>query len=383
MKIKKMIYYGASLILNRIFRHTKLKRNHVLFLSDVRSDLSGNFKFVYEALGDGYVKHLALKEDRRQRRSLNQWLLLCKYLGSCQYILLDDYSEATALIHLQKDQQLIQLWHGSGAFKKFAHSRHGEGGDIQRIHPGYKKYTMAITSSEKVNRCFAEAFDIPESRIQATGIPRTDIFFDDGYKQQKIREFYCSYPELADKKIILFAPTYRGTKVEDASYDFSKVDIEALYQKLHDEYVIVFKWHPALYNNIVIGRQSGVDLAEYPGFAYDLSEYREVNDLLFISDLVVTDYSSVIFDYALLEKPIVYFVYDLDEYKDDRGFYFPFEEYIYGSIVQNSEQLISKIMNPEMMNERRKCFIEKFVAKNDGQATKRVIKMVFEDRNQS
>lgn len=375
--ITKIVYYIASIILNRIFSLFPLKENQVLFLSDVRSEISGNFKFIYNCIVTEYNVKLSLKADRRIRRPLKDWIKQCYYLATSKYILLDDYSVATAYIRVRKNQELVQLWHSSGAYKKFAHSRGGESGDIKRIHAGYKRYTKTITSSEYVRPCFAEAFSIPVANVFATGIPRTDIFFDEKYANNCREKLYELYPACKGKKVILFAPTYRGTKVEDADYGFDKLNFDKFVSELKEEYVILVKWHPALYNNLKFGKVKGYDLSQYKGFVYDVSESREINDYLFITDILVTDYSSLIFDYALMDKPIVYFIYDLEQYIHGRGLYYPFEEYVYGLTARNTDELIDAVKAEEMCEQRRKTFIEKFISSNDGKATEKVIECIF------
>ena len=379
--LSKIAYYGASAVLNRVFSLFPMKENRVLFISDVRSDISGNFKCVYDSLDPHWQKVTSLKGDRRLKRTFGQWLAQCWYIATSKYVLLDDYTTSTAYIRVRKGQELVQLWHSSGAYKKFAHSRTGEGGDIRHIHQGYKRYTKTICSSDFCRPCFSEAFSIPMDRVLATGIPRTDIFFDKDYIARKQEEFYEKYPELKDKKIILFAPTYRGTKVEEATYDFSRFDLDQAYRTLGDDYAIIFKWHPALYNNIRFGMEKAYDLDKYPGFAYDLSPMREINDLLFITDILITDYSSLIFDYALVNKPIIFFAYDLEDYEDGRGMYFPFSEYIYGRVCRDTDQLLDAIQAEDMGSDRRSEFIHKFIDKNDGHATQRVMEAVFGGAN--
>ena len=104
---------------------------------------------------------------------------------------------------------------------------------------------------------------------------------------------------------------------------------------------------------------------------------REINDLLFITDILITDYSSLIFDYALVGKPIIFFTYDLEEYEDGRGMYFPFKEYVYGRVCRNTNQLLDAIQAKDMGSDRREEFIHKFIDKNDGHATQRVMEAVF------
>ncbi|MEG0918466.1 MAG: CDP-glycerol glycerophosphotransferase family protein [Anaerovoracaceae bacterium] len=375
--ISKVIYYGASLVLNRILLLVPLKKNKVLFLSDVRDDLTGNFQFINNSLPQSYIKVTSLKADRREKHTFIDWLKQSYHIATSGFILLDDYCEATAFIKVRKNQELIQLWHSSGAFKKFAHSRNGQGGDIQRIHPGYVKYTKAITSSAGINKCFSDAFKIPYERVFPTGIPRTDIFFDDEYKEKVKEDFFGKYPELKNKKLVLFAPTYRGTKVSDADYDFEMLDLKMLRDRLGSEYVILVKWHPALYNNINYGISKGVNLSGFEGFVYDFSQFREINDLLFVIDILVTDYSSLIFDYCLLGKPIIHYIFDLEEYDGGRGLYFDFSEYIYGKVAKTKEDLVDAIINSGNNIELTGKFVNKFIAKNDGNATNRVIREFF------
>lgn len=374
--LKKIFYYAASVLLNRIFSLLPLKEKRVLFLSDVRDSLGGNLGCVFKSLPEGFEAKTSLKADRRAKRSLRDFFKESLYIATSKYIFLEDFTASTAYIRVRKGQELIQLWHGSGAFKKFAHSR--EGTDLKRIHAGYKRYTMAITSSEFIRPCYAEAFSIPTERVIASGVPRTDVFFDEKYKDEKRKDLYGRFPEIKGKKVILFAPTYRGSRVEEAYYDMDMLDLEKLSEAFKGKYVFLIKWHPALENNIRLGKIKGPDLENFKGFAYDVSDIREVNDLLFAADILVTDYSSVIFDYALLKKPVVYFVYDLEKYADDgRGLYFPFEDYVYGETARDSEELIEAIKEEKLDEEKLKIFTEKFISANDGCACQKTVRAVF------
>ncbi len=373
----KAVYYCSSILLNRLFSLLPLRRNQVLFLSDVRSELGDNFSPVYEKLGREYNKVTSLKADRRLRRSFTQWLKECYYIATSGCIFLDDFTSSTSFIRVRNGQQLVQLWHGSGAYKKFGYSRAGNDGDIRHVNPGYRKYTLAIVSSEQVRPCFAEAFSLPLDRVAATGVPRTDRFFDEDYLRDCKIRLSKMCPEISGRKVILYAPTYRGDKVEDASYDFSKFDLESAFQALHDDYVIIFKWHPALYNNIALNKIQAYDLSHYHGFAWDFSEYRDIDGLLAACDILITDYSSMIFDYALLDKPLILYPYDQKEYEDGRGLYFDFQDYVYGSVATSTPEIIDQIRRESIDENKRAAFIRRFVSANDGNASDRIIERVF------
>lgn len=375
-KIKKGIKLVILIIINRILRlFTKVEKNKVLFLSDVREKLGGNLELIYnEITEDRYNKIVSLKADRRIKRSLKEGLKLSYDLATSEYIMLEDLSRATIAIKLKKGQQLCQLWHAPGAFKKFGYSRK----DIKTVHPAYKKYTKAIVSAKEIEHCYAEAFGITEDKVKATGIPRTDAFFNKEYIEEKKKELYEKYPTIKDKKVILFAPTYRGRPFSDeASYEMDKLDLKKIYDELKGEYIFVFKWHPAIYNNIQRGIIEMPDIKMYKDFYLDLSDYRDINDLLFVTDILITDYSSVIFDYALLNKPLVYFTYDLEDYENGRGLYYDFKDYVYGDVTKNTEELIQSIKAQNMQEEKRKEFMKKFMDACDGNATKKTVEWIF------
>jgi len=366
-----------------------LNEKKVLFLSDVRTVMGGNLKSVYDYLeGKDYERIVIFKADRREKRRWKQKFQLLYELATSHYIILDDFSTAIAQMKVRKGQEVVQLWHGPGAFKKFGWSRYDTGEKeksafhdiMQKYLPwGHRNYTKAIVTGEGVTWCFAEAFGMDEAHVKATGFPRMDDFFDSVYIEEKKAEFYREYPELRNKKIILFAPTYRGVRVPEAFYDFSKLDFKKIYEEFHNEYVFIVKWHPALYNNIDRGVIEGPDFKQYEDFYVDFSKYRDINDLLLVCDCLITDYSSVIFDYVLLNKPIIYYVYDLPEYvgTGGRGLYFDFEEYVYGNVAVDSNELVQMIRENDLMMEKRKIFYDKFMGACDGHATEKTCRWIF------
>ena len=384
--VKSMAFYMLTWIYSLRY---PMQENKVCFLSDVRDVMGGNLKSVYDYLEDkDYERVVLFKGDRRIRRTKEQRKQLLYELTTSKYILLDDFSSAIAQMRVRKGQEVVQLWHGPGAFKKFGWSRFDTGEKkkyffhnlSKKYMPlGHKNYTKAIVSGSGITWCFAEAFAMKESQVKATGFPRMDVLQDKEYVKNKQKEFYSKYPELQEKKILLFAPTYRGEKASEAYYDFSKLNLEQLYEDLHEEYVFIIKWHPSLYNNIAMGIIEGPDFSKHKEFFLDFSEYRDINDLLLVCDCLITDYSSVIFDYVLLDKPIVYFTYDLSEYTEygGRGLYFDFNEYVYGLVACTQDELMQAVRSDNLMPEKRKIFYDKFMGECDGHSTEKTCKWIF------
>lgn len=372
-KIKNNLFHFLSILMNIRY---KMKVNKVCFLSDVRKDMGGNLEFIYNALDDSYNKVILFKPYRGYHLSFKENINRIYHLSTAHYIILDDFSKSISLLKVRKNQEIIQLWHGPGAFKKFGYSRLDK--TFRKNDPnGHMNYTKAFVTSEYIRWCYAEGLGMKKENVLALGMPRTDIFFDINYMNERKNEFYQKYPEFKQKKIIMFAPTYRGNQLRDATYDFSQLDFEKLYNELSNEYIFILKWHPGLQNIIEQKNIKLYDQEKYKGFVYDFSEYRDINDLLLITDILITDYSSVIFDYVLLNKPIIYFTYDLMDYTKDRGLYFEFNEYVYGEVAHDMNSLIKAIRKENLLEDKRSLFIHRFMEACDGHATKKIYENVF------
>lgn len=371
--IKKRRQWGNRLLTSvyKRFLKKKVVENRVTFLSDSRKDLSGNFEFVYEELRNrgNYEIKTILKPSITTKSSFKEKVRLLLYLTTSKYIFLDDYYPQIYKYKIKDEIEVIQLWHATGAFKTFGFSRLGKKGGPGIKSKNHRNYTKAIVSSEEVRRHYAEAFGISEHKVISTGIPRTDIFFDEEYKKNKIASLYERYPSLKNKKVIMFAPTFRGNGQATAYYEFEKLDIHLLYEAFKDEYIFAMKLHPFIKNRPVIDER-------YKNFVLDLTHEREINDLLFVSDLVITDYSSVCFEYSLLNRPMIFFAYDLDEYISKRDFYYPYESFVPGPIIKTTEDLVTTIKNEDYEIEKVDAFRKKFFTHLDGKSTARVVDLL-------
>lgn len=377
-KTKRKIKFHLVRGLNFFFMIIPLKKNKVLFLSDQRDVLGGNLKCLYDSVDSKkYNKVLILKANNLTKRSKKDVIKLLYHITTSKYILLDDWNKTICMITRRKKQEIVQLWHGPGAFKTFGFSRVDRSKKVNK-YTMHRNYTKAIVTSDKIRWCYAEGFGMDILNVRATGFPRTDCFFDKKYVSDIKKSFYDEYKEFKNKKIILFAPTYRGVNLAKATYDFDKIDFDKMYNELKDDYILIVKWHPAIYDKIKLGKIK-VDYSKYKDFIYDFSDKRDINDILLITDVLVTDYSSVIFDYFLLDKPVVYYTYDLEEYKKERGLYYPFEDYVYGEITKNTNELIKAIKNPKMDEDKRDKFNDLFMEACDGKSTEKTYDYIFKE----
>lgn len=370
LQILRNIDYILYYLYYRILMPVDSKQ--ILMLSESRQQLSGNLQYIDDKINKNEFNVIySMKADIIGKRTQNEKRKLCKKMAKSKYILVDDFIPFIYPIPLRKATKLIQVWHAMGAFKKVGFSRMGKPGGPSPRSLSHRNYTDAIVSSEEVRKNYAEAFRMPIENIHAIGIPRTDIFFDENYKKKVKEQLYLKYPVLKDKKIILFAPTFRGNGIRTAHYDYSWISFKELQQKLGDKYFVILKWHPFIKGN------PSEKLDE--SFYLDLSQEREINDLLFITDILVTDYSSVIFEASLLNKCTVFYTPDYKDYVSSRDFYYDFVEYTYGSVAQNQNELINCIKEERIDLDKLSEFKRKFCSSCDGKSSERFVNFFFKE----
>lgn len=260
------------------------------------------------------------------------------HLATSQYIMIDNYYGFLATANFKEVVQVIQLWHASGAVKKFGL------GDLsvlnrsnvakKRFISVYRKFNKIVVGSEEMAKIFTEAFNLDSGVILRSGVPRTDIFYDKVKREQIINRLYHQNPLLRDKQVILYAPTYRDDSIDEFKL---QLDLEKLQTELGENSVLILKLHPVI-------KQSAKQYEQlYKGFVFDFSTYQNVNELLLITDLLITDYSSIHYEYSILKKPMLFFAYDLESYQSTRGIIGNYRHQVPGPIVTTTEELLQCI----------------------------------------
>ena len=355
----------------------KQKDNEVLFLSDSREDFSGNFEFVKKEIEKRKKYHItgifSKNFKEKKNNTFKQRINLLKKMCIAKYIFVDDFYPNIYTIKFIKQKKIIQLWHAMGAFKTVGYARLGKPGGPRGLNYTHRNYTGCIVSGDGIVKDYAKAFGISVDKVHSLGIPRTDIFFDKEYKENIIKKLYKEYPILKDKKVILFAPTFRGNGKEHAYYDYSWVDFKKLKEEFKDEYVCIIKMHPFIHN------EPDYDF-ENDDFYLDLTKNREVNDLLFVTDLLITDYSSIIFEYSFFKKPVIFYTPDFDDYINSRSFFYDFEKYNYGVRANDFEHLLKAIRKSKVDNKKLDKFYNYFCGACDGNSTKKVVDFFLDEK---
>lgn len=347
--------------------------NRITFMSGRRDEIGGNPEFVYNLIKDrdDIDFQFLLFSDPNGHNRLKNVSKFLKLYASSSVVIVDDYFRLLNMVPKRDNVKLFQLWHACGAFKTFGFTRLGKKGGPKQTDPNHRMYDYAIVSSQEIAKHYAEGFGLSDENVVATGIPRTDIFMDKEYENSVVESFYEKHPQLKTKKIMLFAPTFRGNGQMSAFYPLSAFDPRNVYEELGGEYAIIIKLHPFCQERFEIPE-------EYKDFIIDLSEEDELNDLLFVTDLLVTDYSSVVFEASLLNIPMVFYAFDLYDYISSRDFYYDFEGFVPGKIVFSENELINSIANRDFQQEKVDGFKNKFFDDLDGRSSQRVAKLILQ-----
>lgn len=284
---------------------------------------------------------------------------------------------------LKKDNQVyLQTWHGT-PLKKLAHdidvpddtTFYRSGMNFEEMANTYdndvSKYNYMISPSHFTTEVFQTAFQINKERLIETGYPRNDILSN--YTKEDIVRIKQQMHLPSDKKIILYAPTWRDNSFNMQGYTFNlEVNFKKWYEILKEDYIVIFKPHYLIVNDF--------DLTGLEDFVYYVDPIVDISSLYLISDLLITDYSSVFFDYAILKRPIYFYMYDLEDYRDAlRGFYLDIYHDLPGDIIEDEDILLDKIKNSIYDYSKQSLFNQRFNNNEDGHASSRVIDIVLGD----
>lgn len=338
----------------------------ILFVSSRRGDLTGNIAYVNEELKAKNVKVLFWLEPGKVKYiKWSKIFDLALKIAKSQVVVVDDFTPILNDIGALKKRKLIQLWHACGAFKTFGFSRIGKDGGPNQTSRNHRNYDYAMVSSSEIRRFYAEGFGIDVEHVLPLGVPRTDDFFKEEYKTTIREKLYGDYPILKGKKVVMFAPTFRGNGAESAFYPFEKFPVEQVVKALGEDYVLIVKHHPFVTEKHPIPEA-------VKNQVLDLSKESEINDLLFVTDLLITDYSSVIFEASLLDIPMLFYAFDLEEYVVTRDFYYPFKDFVPGKIVRSIEDITEAVEQKDYEQEKVSAFKHRFFDDLDGKASLRI-----------
>ncbi len=298
-------------------------------------------------------------------KSLKYSIEFMRLYARAEFVFICDNFLPVSSCKKRKGTVVIQLWHGCGAFKKFGYDT---AGDIPKYYKGnvYKNYDVVTVSSDECIKHFASAMRLDKKVFKPIGVSRTDFYFDNSLKEKSKEKFFRENPSARGKRVALWAPTFRGNPGNP--YQAGDKAVARLAKELLStgEWYFVTKLHPHM----------KMEKTDFIQTASDIP-----TEMIFpCADLLITDYSSVIFEYALHRKPILIFAPDIEKYKSERGFYLDIET-LPAKIVTDADDLTVKTVEDaitEFDENKTNRFLEKYMISCDGSSTDRIIEYVRE-----
>lgn len=373
--MKRLFYilYAAFFNICRIF---PLKSNRVTFLSPHRENFTDSLGAVLkEVQSRGKYDIVKISSaDLNLNGGAASVLKAFEFftykaflLATSKYVFLNDNFMPMGSLHFSKDAIVTQLWHAEGVFKKFGLDIPQPKDVRKREIAGASKLSLVVCSSEQVAPYYAKAFGVAQNRVLPLGSPRSDKFFEECDVQKIKEKFLSKYPELADKRLVLYAPTFRDNPEDDKKL-LSSVDVQAFNKRFGDDSALLIRLHPQIHrcSDVLSG-------------AYDVTDWDDVGELIAICDAMITDYSSVCMDAALIGKPLYFYAFDLDKYADERQFYFDYEAYVPGPVARDFSTLLNLLAVgiSKTYKDKLKEFREFNFGSPDGNATKRVVDTIM------
>ncbi len=354
-------------ILGGLFSILPVRRRRVVLATARKSRLDGNLLHIHEAI-------------RRLRPDLDCALLLEPYsyglrgkiayaatlvrgmylLRASRLVVVDN---AYLPIHVSPHgsrTEVVQVWHAEGALKRFGVDAIRPLDEPERTFL-HRHYDWVVTSGEASREAWSRALRTPLDRVLALGSPRTDFFFDAAGMSAARARVLADYPVIAGRRVVLYAPTFRGRG--RLKHPGEGLDAARLRAALPASDVLVLKTHPNLDPRLV---SSG-------GFDVVVDPATDLNDLLTTTDILVTDYSSAIFDFALLRRRMVLLVDDLEAYERDPGLYLDYRTEMIGTQVTDTDAVIEAILADRFDLGPYEAFIRRHLGAADGHASERFV----------
>ncbi|MHA1273753.1 MAG: CDP-glycerol glycerophosphotransferase family protein [Promethearchaeota archaeon] len=372
-KLKMNIKHPITFILSKLFDNNSIIENLLVFGSTNGNAYAGNSKALFEYLNEKtrYKCVWITKSDKIMKMLNNKnynvisqkdWFKTIKTLKSAKYIFITHGFGDILMIDFSPKTKLIFLAHGI-SFKK--------GGDDMKESFFQRKIREKlnndidyfIDSSENNVKYKVSAYNIDPKKFIITGYPRNDYLIN---ADKKLKEKIIQNLNLKGyNRILLYAPTFREYPYNDPFNHEFLVKLENFLRKNND--IFLYKPHPFI---------PKIDLSGYSNIIA-IEPNVDITDLLIISDVLITDYSSVFIDFLFLNRPIIFFAHDLEKFKKVRDFYYDYENFVPGPIVKTGDELLELLNELEKFDkeyERKRVNVRKIFNKyNDGKAIERIM----------
>jgi CDP-ribitol ribitolphosphotransferase len=368
--------YRAAAVLMRLLRLAfgvlPVHPTRVVFASPRHPMLEGNLRFIHDAIAERHPERpriLLLEPYGYGLIDKVAYLLRLVrgmfYLCTSRLFIVDNAYFPIHVAAHRPETTVIQVWHAAGALKRFGLDGTAVEQKAERAFL-HRHYDYVVVAGEPSRAPYASALRTPIDRVLALGTPRTDFFFDEAAMRAARERLLARYPQLRDRRVVLYAPTFRGRG--EARHAASGFDAVRLRSRLPDTHALVLKTHPNL------------DPAATPVEGYDavIHPADEINEVFTVADVLVTDYSSSLYEWALLRRPLVLLVPDLDAYAADPGLYLDYRTEMIGTQVTDTDGVAAAILADGFDPAAHDAFVARYLGACDGGATRRFVDTFLE-----
>jgi teichoic acid ribitol-phosphate primase len=354
-------------ILNRVFAVFPIRPRRVVLATARNQLLEGNLLHLHRAIQREHpeleLRLLLEPYSYGLRGKLAYLARLVRgmyYLQTARLFVVDNAYFPIHVSPHRRETTVVQVWHAAGALKRFGLDGPALHGPTERrfLH---RNYDYVIVGGDSAREPYAAALRTPAQRVLPLGSPRTDFFFDERAMGDARRRLLSAHPELVGRRVVLYAPTFRGRGV--AKRAAPGFDAARLRAQLPDDHALVLKTHPNLDPRAT--PTEGYDVVIDPG--------AEINEIFTVADILVTDYSSSIFEWALLRRPLVLLVPDLQDYATDPGLYLDYRTEMIGTQVTDTDGAAAAIAAGDYDLSGYDAFVDRHLRASDGTASARFV----------
>ncbi|HSJ00125.1 MAG TPA: CDP-glycerol glycerophosphotransferase family protein [Patescibacteria group bacterium] len=350
-----------------VFSVLPIRQDRVVLASARHRNLEGNLRSLYHTMSAARpdLDYVLLLEPYSYR-FLGKLIYLLRltrgmyYLCTSRLFIIDNAYFPVHVAPHRRGTTVVQVWHAAGALKRFGVDTRVPLREPERSFL-HRHYDFVVASSEQTRAAYAAALRTPVERVIALGSPRTDLVADTDGVQRARSRVLRRYPTLDGRKVVLYAPTFRGRGERKRSP--RGLDAPRLRGLLPGDYALVLKTHPNLHRR--------PDHTE--GFDVVIDPAMEITEVLAATDVLVTDYSSVVFDWALFRRPLVLLVDDLAEYENNPGLYIDYRNDMIGTQVSDSDGVAAAILAGGYDAARWDAFIDRHLGSSRGGASDRFV----------
>lgn len=283
-------------------------------------------------------------------------------IATSKIVVLDTYCIVISLLKHKKSLKVIQMWHSIGTMKKFGYTAldtsEGTRKSIALLMHMHENYSYILASSPAYKEDLAKGFNYDESKVEIFPLPRVDLLLDDNFKEKKKREILLKHPDLSGKTIILYCPTFRKNEEK------MKQAVNDLCNELKSDQILILKLHPL--SKLKIRNTKVKTINDFTSF-----------EMLFIADALISDYSCIVYEAALLNIPLYFYNFDMQNYTGIRGLAIDYEIELPGVISKNAKTIVNAIKYEKYDMEQLKKFCNKYVIVN-GNASNNLAEFILE-----